>query len=69
MKVVKIRKTHKCSYCERDRPIGTLMGFYQGRSGKFIDGSGLVENDEQIGIEYWKNYLCHEDVNCVEPKS
>jgi hypothetical protein len=62
MKVVKITKKHECSYCERIREVGTLMDFYKGRSGKYIvDGF----DEKQIGIEYWKNYLCHDDPDCL----
>jgi hypothetical protein len=38
------------------------MDFYKGRSGKYIvDGF----DEKQIGIEYWKNYLCHDDPDCL----
>lgn len=61
VKIVKIRKPHKCSYCDRERPIGTMMEFGEHRGPKFDN-----DHETQIGIEYCKWYLCYDDKECAQ---
>lgn len=51
------RKAHDCSFCGEVIPKGSKALFYEGKTGRFD------ENDNQIGVEFYKNWLhnyrCH----------
>ena len=56
-KIVKTRVDHKCGHCNKIIKAGTKAFYMEGRYPKF-EGNGFDE--KQIGIEYFKVYLCHE---------
>jgi phage FluMu protein Com len=51
-KILIIRKDRKCDYCERQLHKGDSVSYFEGKF-KRCD-----ENDNQIGIEFFKNYMC-----------
>jgi|ETNvirome_6_1000_1030641.scaffolds.fasta_scaffold00690_6 hypothetical protein len=57
---VKVRKEHKCTYCERTIKKGELAGFISGRLPRYD------EDENQIGIEYFKIYECNNSEQCVK---
>jgi hypothetical protein len=51
-KVVKTRKSHKCSCCESNIPRGSFAIYTNWKGARYDD------NENQIGVEFHRNYYC-----------
>jgi len=58
-KIVKTRKMHKCSCCEKDIPKGSEAIFSSWKGARYDD----YEN--QIGIEFHRYYYCFNAINSI----
>jgi hypothetical protein len=61
MREIITRKNHKCTFCERTILKGSACMFDKGKAPRYDN------DDNQIGIEFWKAWLCLEgDSGCIE---
>ena len=57
---VTTRKPHKCANCGIEIPAGSRVRFYERR------GPRYDKNDKQIGIEYWREWMCADYEACMK---
>lgn len=53
------RKPHKCDYCERIIQPNSKMTLHEYKLPKYDD------EENQIGIEYYRGYTCYDDPECI----
>ena len=59
-KIVTTRKDHECCYCRRVIPKGSKALYIEGKEPRYDD-----EFEDQIGIKYYRVWLCHNDPVCL----
>jgi hypothetical protein len=63
IKIITTRKEHKCGTCQKAIPKKSWAEYSEHKFGVFD------ENEKQIGIEFYKNYMCescHIELTIIE---
>jgi len=63
-KIVKTRKTHICSSCNKKIKKGSKVLYFESRTAKYDNNTAHYDYDgTQIGIEYQKHYY---HIKCLQ---
>ena len=67
-KIVTTKKEHVCGYCHKIIPVGDKAYYMEGKDPIYeLDKEDAIygTNGDQIGINYWRVWYCHDDTDTM----